>query len=597
MYSGAGQQLMNVLGKLSQPARQGVARRVLPQLLPMTEMSGSPALQTAGRRAAVNAGLVGELDAFPSVISRQGDNLGLLGIGRSASAPTPTGLNPSLRGFTGAPNVEVLSPEMRAIVRAAEQSRPSPSSAPGVRGVPSLAQNRPPVPLQEPPTPPVRYPGARPAGETRRQITFLKPGEDEVGSMGSRLTYRPGTQGTKGRLGSTTYGEGIEAGVDPASYRRSKDPSAAELVEQRLAEGFPVREAPGTPLLRTDGSNQYVAPVPQFGGSRGGALGGAAVEDLYGKGGALVRSPGGGLTEDLMIDPVFVQEISRRNPALAAGLRNATAGAALTDLASVFDPRVIAALSAAGVGGAGLAALFGGGEDKVGEPSAGTPPEIELPQALTRPMFTESDGTPLGDGAPAVAPPNPPARGNIDPSAPVIYSGADQRDSAVREQMAQNSPGAAAVQRALEPKSPEQYRSIEEYYAARKAYAEGADKRQELMRFMEGQSESLSSELGQWAQANPALAYEIQRRQLKNDAANQQSNEARTTNIATTQLGSDTPANAVGAGEAARQAVLNPTQGSLDMADALRMQNQPHLQRVQSMIQNMAPRSRMYAGY
>jgi len=53
----------------------------------------------------------------------------------------------------------------------------------------------------------------------------------------------------------------------------------------------------------------------------------------------------------------------------------------------------------------------------------------------------------------------------------------------------------------------------------------------------------------------------------------------------------------VGAGEAARQAVSNPTQGSLDMADALRMQNQPHLQRVQNMIQNMAPRSRMYGGY
>jgi hypothetical protein len=117
------------------------------------------------------------------------------------------------------------------------------------------------------------------------------------------------------------------------------------------------------------------------------------------------------------------------------------------------------------------------------------------------------------------------------------------------------------------------------------------------MKFMEGQSATIGSQLSEWAQANPALAYEYQRRQLVNPAANQQSAESITTTTITTPMGSETSANAVGNAEATGQAAVSPSQGSFEMVDATRPQVQSNLQRVQEFIQRQAPRSRMYAGY
>jgi hypothetical protein len=96
--------------------------------------------------------------------------------------------------------------------------------------------------------------------------------------------------------------------------------------------------------------------------------------------------------------------------------------------------------------------------DRTGETTAGAPPSLPP----TAPMFTETDGSPLGAVAPGVVTP-PTATGNIDPSV---------QDSAAREALAQYARGAAAVRRAVEPMSPERYRSIEEYAAARQAYGQ-----------------------------------------------------------------------------------------------------------------------------
>jgi hypothetical protein len=152
--------------------------------------------------------------------------------------------------------------------------------------------------------------------------------------------------------------------------------------------------------------------------------------------------------------------------------------------------------------------------------------------------------------------------------------------------------------RASEPMSPERYGSIEDYYAARAAYAGSADKQRELMRFMEGQSQTLGKSLAEWAESNPALAYEFQRRQLVNQAANQQSAETVTTrNYPTSPMGSETAANAVGNAEATAQAAVDLSQAAVEMREATRMQVQPNLQRVQEFIQRQAPRAAMYAGY
>jgi hypothetical protein len=307
------------------------------------------------------------------------------------------------------------------------------------------------------------------------------------------------------------------------------------------------------------------------------------------------------MVDELMIDPVRVREIFETSPELVGALGNAAGGVQFGDLGRLAnDPRVLAALGAAGVGAAGygLASFMNGGSsDRTGETTA------QAPSIPARPLFTEDGATPLGDGAPAVAPATAPGTGVIDPSAAspspatIITSGDAQRESAVREALAQAAPGAAAVQRATEPMSPERYKNIEDYYAARQAYADNAGQRRELMRFMEGQSPQLGAQLSEWAGANPTLAYEYQRRQLANPAANQQSAESITTTTVTTPMGSETAANAVGNAEATGQAATSPSQGAFDMVDATRPQVQSNLQRVQDFIQRQAPRSRMYAGY
>lgn len=274
--------------------------------------------------------------------------------------------------------------------------------------------------------------------------------------------------------------------------------------------------------------------------------------------------------------------------------RNAAPGAELVDLSALMNnPAFRVAVGGAGAGlfAGGLAAMRATPGDQIGETTAGAPPEL--------PLFTESDGTPLGAVDPAVVAANPPAMGNIDPTAPrpVTTTGGLERGSAVREALAQTSPAAAAVLRATEPMSPERYKSIEDYYAAREAYTGSADKRRELMKYMGGQSSTLGSQLATWAQKNPTLAYEYQRRQLANPAANQQSAEAITTTAVTTPMGSETAANAVGNAEATAQAAVDPNQASLALKDATRMQVQPNLQRVQEFIRTQAPRAAMYAGY
>jgi hypothetical protein len=151
--------------------------------------------------------------------------------------------------------------------------------------------------------------------------------------------------------------------------------------------------------------------------------------------------------------------------ASAAFARNAASGAELVDLGALLNnPAFRAATGAAGLGlfGAGVAGMMPG--DRTGGTTAGAPPSLPP----TTPMFTEADGSPLGAVAPGVVTP-PTATGNIDPSvaAPTVTGGNLQQESAAREALAQYAPGAAAVRRAVEPMSPERYRSIEEYAAAR----------------------------------------------------------------------------------------------------------------------------------
>ena len=505
---------------------------------------------------------------------------------RNLGAKVPSLPGPGLTGTRNVPTARQLGQApVPAFGPGATRPAPTTGGAPGVRGVSPLAQNRPPAPLPEAPTPSVRYPEPTP-GETARQVTALQPGTGEVGSMGSRLTFPAGTQGIEGtKIGGKTYGSTAEVGAS-SNYPRAGQ-SLAEFMEQRLSQR---PELAGTPLFRGGSLSEYVAPVPAFRGGQG-VPGGAAVRQ-GGPGGALVRSAAGEVVDELMIDPVYVREIMDKVPELR-GISNAAGGVQTGDLGAIMSNPALRAL----VGAGGLGALaFGVGSmdvpDRTGETSAGTPPG--LPELVPgAPLIRDNDGSVPGVAPGSILPGGAP--GSALPTG--ATTGGAQIGSSVREAIAQGSPAAAAVLRATEPMSPERYSNIADYYAAREAFARSEGPRRELMKYMEGQSSTIGSELSAWAQANPGLAYEYQRRQLANPMANQQSAEVGQGIAPSTAVGTETDANAIGAAEANAQAGVNPTQGSMDMADTLRMQVNPTLERIPAYAQRMNWRQRAASGY
>lgn len=325
-----------------------------------------------------------------------------------------------------------------------------------------------------------------------------------------------------------------------------------------------------------------------------------------GEAGRLVRSPGGAVADRGIID-VNVRDLGETMQGRMAGaglnpadLGNAAAGARMVDLSKI-DP---ALLYGGGAAAAGLLGALGyrmmGAGDQVTPMVDQLPGQIEGGTAGAPPvLFREEDGGVLGDGAPQIAPINPPGPGNIDPTAPAPVTTTGDRTSAARAALAQADPAAAAAERMVAPMSPERYRNIAEYNAAVQAYANQPEVRQSLMKFASttSQDPTVAANLSTWAGANPALAYALQQRALRNPSANQQSPEAVTTTVPTAEMGSDNAANAVGMAEAAGQAAVAPTQGSFDLMDATRPQVKPNLQRAQDFIQRMAPRAATYAGY
>ena len=589
--------LVNLVGR-------GQARQVLRQLAPVAEMTGVRGIQQGLRRAAVKAGVMDELTAFPSVVSQQGGNIGLMG---TRSVPTARQLGQAPRPAWGP---EARVPSVPAGARPTNQLTPQPFQGPRPRGgdiVPTTTPARTAQPartqftedlisqpaVQGPSRAPVQGPSMTgtpvqgqldlrfPAGA--RSTTSFTTGRGAVRPEGTAIggqPYRGGPVASQSNMEvfnpPALQGPALPRVQGPAEARGVQGSFFLDKVPDIWSGGFRLRpeltrqlprevqERIGTTMMREAADLGSVAPRPAFG-------------------------PGAGPAP---ADPIVA----------SAFMRNAAPGAELVDLGSLLsNPAIRAALGATGLGAIGIgAAGMMGDTDRTGEPSGGTPPE--LPPA---PLFMENDGQPLGTapGAASLDQPgfNPPARGNVDPAAPapVITSGGLERDSMVREALSQASPEAAAVRRSIEPMSPEKYRSIEEYAAARQAYARAAPEMQSLMRFMEGQSPTAGGGLAAWATQYPAYAQAYQARQqmLKNPAANQQSPETITTRTVTAPIGSSVAPTAVGNAEASADAVTQPSQGAFDMVDVTRPQMQPNLQRVKDFIQSQAPRSAMYAGY
>lgn len=578
---------MSLLGKLIQAgisSADDLARQVMPAILQTGDSllveKTTNALRKMGAQVPSQPG-PGLLGTRTVPTSRQLGQAPVPQFGPGSNIPTPPAGSRPVNTLAPQP-IQGPRPRGGELVRTAQDNVPSPAprtqftedliSQPVVQGpgrAPMQGPSMTGMPVQ--PQLDLRFPaGSRATAEFTTAKGAVRPEGTPIGGQ----PYRSGPVATERNIETMRLNRpqdelpmGARVPEGQQSFFTSKLPdifSGEYNIRPELLRQLPkeVQERIGTMMMREAADLGPVAPRPAFG-------------------------PGAG--------PAPADSIATQ-----AFARNAAAGAELVDLGALLsNPAIRAAIGVGGLGlfGAGVAGMMSG--DRTGETTAGSPPELPLAEPLSTPLFLESDGTPLGDIAPGAIPPNPPAPGNIDPTAPapVATTGGVEAGSALRAALAQSAPAAAAVQRATEPMSPERYRSIEDYYAARQAYAGSADKRRELMRFMEGQSETLGKDLATWAQKNPTLAYEYQRRQLVNRDANQQSNESITTHKVTAPIGTDTAATAVGNAEATADAALKGTQEAQALKDATMPNVQPNLQRVQDFIRSQAPRAAMYAGY
>jgi hypothetical protein len=437
-------------------------------------------------------------------------------------------------------------------------------------------------------------------------------------------TFNPLTPAPRGQLSLDAapvpaFGEGFKFGPTPTNAVVPLSPRAVALAQADPGTFNSIRqvatdaenyygirqgglvnaliEPGGTDVLRyLDAGDDLASAVNK---ARGGGLVPTGSSDLMTPGGRMVRSPGGPMMSSDIID-VDVNDLGSVAGQRQA-MRNSAAGVQMGDLSQMLDPKMLALMggtAAAGLALGNIGNIASSFNEGGGAPGAGEIPlSQEFPQAPV--LFRDNSGTPLGEESSAYEPPAY-TRSTGDPTqpAPVVTRG-DERSSARRQALAQYAPTEAAMDRALEPKDPSQYRSIEDYYKARQAYSSAPTKRKELVeaaRQME-QEQSMQDNLASWAAANPQLMYELQRRQMINPAANQQSGDSVTTSRVVSPMGSDNTANAVGNSIAAGETATQPSQGAFEIMDATRPMEQPELQRVQDFISRMAPRSRTYGGY
>jgi hypothetical protein len=469
-------------------------------------------------------------------------------------------------------------------------------------------------------------------------------------------TFNPLTPTPRGQMSIDAapvpaFGEGFKFGPAPTNAVVPLSPRAVELAQADPGTFNSIRqiatdaenyygirqgglvnalvEPGGTDVLRyLDAGDDLASAVSK---ARGGALAPTGSADLMTPGGRMVRSPGGPMvpSDIIGVDVNDLGAVAGQRQAMrgstagsvdvndlgsVAGqrqaMRNSTAGVQMGDLSRMLDPKMLALMG----GGAAAGLALGNIENiasSFNEDKGGISPQLRqgIEQALIEAraldsasapvLFRDNSGAPLGEESSAYEPPAY-ARSTNDPTqpAPVVTRG-DERSSARRQALAQYAPAEAAMDRALEPKDPSQYRSIEDYYKARQAYSGAPSKRKELVqaaRQME-QEQAMQDNLASWAAANPQLMYELQQRQMINPAANQQSGDSVTTSRVVSPMGSDNTANAVGNSIAAGETATQPSQGAFEMMDATRPMEQPELQRVQDFISRMAPRSRTYGGY
>jgi hypothetical protein len=594
-----------VLKAVQDPA---MAKRLLGGLAPMIEMMGGQIQQT-GRRAAQKAGLVDELTAFPSVVSQRGMNQGLLG---TLDVPTKIPGQAPKPAWEGAPEFPAGSRPTGFLPQSYQGPRP--------RG----GELAPRMEAPQAPRPSVRF--------TEDLITpsMPAPAATRVAEeLGDKLPLRQRAGAEALTEYTTSKGAIRQPGTKLGGQPYSGAPFATERNLETIASGGARAvdiEAPvnvgeqGRNLFLGKGLPDMFTGEYRIDPELLRQLPPETLERFVRMGRQQTPEMSRGIRAAFGADagPAPVDVVADRAFAIAQELRNAASGARTFDLSGLMDPRVMAALgglTAAGGLGAGLALRDRGeeGSAAVGSvPTTAEAPDLGIPPVTSeapaaqqaRVLFRGEDRAPLGaiGSSPSAVPSSP----------NTIATTGDSRGATIAA-LSQADPAAALLDRMVAPLSPEKYSSPAEYFAAREAYDSSPAKyfaareayakqpavREALAQYAAstGSDAQMQANLGKWAEANPALAYELQRRALANPAASQQSVESMTTSAVGSSLGSDNQANAIGNAEAVGRAAVAPTQGNFDLAAATAPQEWPHLQRTQDMVRQAAQKIGMYRGY
>jgi hypothetical protein len=247
--------------------------------------------------------------------------------------------------------------------------------------------------------------------------------------------------------------------------------------------------------------------------------------------------------------------------AVQAAVRNAVGGTRATDLRKLATMMGLTTAGAAGIGALGYNMFGGGGQSGANEPGIPLPPNLEDTGAYDPILEAERAGTLPDSGyytppAAAVLPGS--ASGGVPgQTAPAVIRTND--GASVQRQAAAN----AVASSMLRPDAPSAYSNVGGYYQARNAYAAQPGVVGNLIeQLVQVDPRFDRPDMQAWAAANPGLAYEM--------LNNQQMPNLQQPEI-TTELGSNTPNNAVGNSEEQARVVLEGADPALRDATRPRM--------------------------
>jgi hypothetical protein len=262
------------------------------------------------------------------------------------------------------------------------------------------------------------------------------------------------------------------------------------------------------------------------------------------------------MTAGVNTPPAAVQQ-----EAVQAAIRNAVGGTRATDLRKLATMMGLTTAGAAGIGVLGYNMVGGGGQSGANEPVIPLPPNLEDTGTYDPILEAERAGTLPGSDyytppAAAILPGS--ASGGVPgQTAPAVIRTND--GASVQRQAAANAIAATL----LRPDSPGAYSNVGGYYQARNAYAAQPGVVGNIVeQLIQVDPRFDRPELQAWAAANPGLAYEM--------LNNQQMPTMQQPEI-TTELGSNTPNNAIGNSEEQARVVLEGADPALRDATRPRM--------------------------